>query len=114
MLILLLFEVEESNTKLASYLGLFRLLKLMRCYRIVWVFKYHEQYSRMLSQLQVTLLRNLAYLFFMLHAASCIFWFIARMEGFSADSWVGQGYQQLVDKVRELFDRIKARMDYGS
>lgn len=45
---------------------------------------------QVLSQTLVTLLRNATYLFFMLHFAACTFWYLARLEGFSADSWVGQ------------------------
>ena len=68
------FKVEQQNCKLASALAFFKWLKLIRCYRILYAFKYQEQYSRLFSQLMVTLLRNLTYLFFMLHAASCMFW----------------------------------------
>ena len=96
VLLMLIFGVEQQSSRLASFLALFKWLRLARCYRIVWLFKYHEQYSKVLTQLQVTLIRNSTYLFLMLHSNACLFWYIARMEGFSTESWVGQSYQNLI------------------
>lgn len=74
LMLMIAFDVEDQNCKLASAFAFLKWLKLVRCYRIVYVFKYLEQYSKSFSQLAVTLVRNLTYLFFMLHAASCMFW----------------------------------------
>jgi cyclic nucleotide gated channel alpha 4 len=96
VILMLAFRVEQQTSNLASLLALLKWLKLFRCYRIVWLFNFHQQYSKVFTQLQVTLIRNSTYLFFILHSNSCLFWYIARMEGFSADSWVGQSYKDLV------------------
>ena len=74
ILLMVLLGVEQQNSRAASFIALLKWMKLLRCYRIVWSFKTQEQYSELFSQLTVTLLRNLTYLFFMLHAAACMFW----------------------------------------
>ncbi|GAX83177.1 hypothetical protein CEUSTIGMA_g10603.t1 [Chlamydomonas eustigma] len=54
-----LFEVESKDNKTASVLALLKWFKLVRCYRIFALFQFHEQHNKVVSQLMITLARNI-------------------------------------------------------
>mmetsp|Transcript_5649 Transcript_5649/g.35073 ORF Transcript_5649/g.35073 Transcript_5649/m.35073 type:complete len:796 (+) Transcript_5649:230-2617(+) len=80
----------NSQSSLGSYLGLFRLLQLVRLYRFDALVKF-LQYQHKVSLLLVTFLRNVFYVLFLSNMGACGFYFIARQEGFDSESWIGQG-----------------------
>eukprot|EP00963_Diacronema_lutheri_P009147 scaffold818_cov388-Pavlova_lutheri.AAC.23 len=80
----------DSQSSLGSYLGLFRLLQLVRLYRFDALVKF-LQYQHKVSLLLVTFLRNLFYVLFLSNVGACGFYFIARQEGFGSESWIQQG-----------------------
>ncbi len=57
-------------------------------YRIRRLFDY-MQYRVAVSFIVTTLLRNALLAFYVVNLGGCIFWYIARQEGFGPGSWVG-------------------------
>ncbi|WIA41476.1 hypothetical protein OEZ86_005053 [Tetradesmus obliquus] len=87
-IVLEVMGLQESNSTLAWYISLLRLLRLGRAYRLYgWV--QNLTYNQTLSLLAVTLARNFALCFFTVHWGACGFWYIARQGGFSPQTWVG-------------------------
>lgn len=65
-----------------------------RLYRVRRLFR-HLEFNLAVSFIFTTLLRNFTIAFYLVNWAGCIFWYIARQEGFGADSWVGRYAQQM-------------------
>lgn len=78
----------DSNPILAQYLSLFKLLKLLRGYRMLWFFSFLT-HNLAAPLLLVTLLRNVYLTFFLANFAACSFYYEARQAGFSEYTWVG-------------------------
>lgn len=80
--------LQTSNSELAWYISLLRLLRLGRAYRLFgWVT--FLTYNQTVSLVVVTLVRNFMICFFVVHWAACGFYYIAKQGGFAATSWVG-------------------------
>jgi len=80
----------NQQTSLASYLALVRLLRLLRLYRLGQLVL-RLQYNHKVSLLLVTLFRNFLYVMLFCNFSAAGFYFSARREGFSAETWVQQG-----------------------
>eukprot|EP00798_Chlamydomonas_sp_ICE-L_P017133 gene17133-23437_t len=93
----------DPASLLAVKLSALKWLHLVRCYRIIQLFSYMEYHAKIVSQLAMTLIRNQTSLFYIIHWAACTFYYIARLECFAPESWVGQNYELLKDKNR--FDK---------
>lgn len=78
-----------QDSDLASYLALFRLVKLVRLHRMKQLFDV-LQYNPHISLMWLTLLRNFGFAILWSHFAACIFYFIARQYDFDPDdTWIG-------------------------
>jgi ankyrin repeat protein/CRP-like cAMP-binding protein len=77
-----------SDSKTALVLGLFRLLILVRIYRIKQLFDVLA-YSSKVSLLSLTLVRNLGFSIAWSHFAACTFYFISRLYNNPEDRWIG-------------------------
>jgi hypothetical protein len=73
---------------LAQYFSLFKLLRMLRGYRMLWFFSFLT-FNLAAPLLLVTLLRNIYFTFFLANFAACSFYFEARQAGFSEFTWVG-------------------------
>lgn len=77
-----------NNPLLAQYLSLFKLVRMLRMYRLSWFFSYLT-YNLASPLLLVTLLRNLASAFFFANLSACAWYFEALQSGLGPDTWVG-------------------------
>ena len=77
----------ENSNKLL-YLSLLRLLRFVRLHRMR---RLNDilQYSAKVSLLWFTLIRNFAAVLSSTHLAACSMYFIARVNGFGEDTWIG-------------------------
>ena len=82
--------VLKQQTALASYLALIRLLRMLRLYRLSQMVL-RLQYNHKVSLLLVTLFRNFLYVMLFCNFSAAGFYFIARRQGFTVDTWVQQG-----------------------
>ena len=90
--ILLLAATGElgKDSRLAQYLALVRLLRLLRFRRVHISFQ-RAQYSTKISLMWVTLTRNFSYALLWTHINGCMLWFIAKMYDFDDNNaWVGE------------------------
>jgi CRP-like cAMP-binding protein len=77
-----------NNPIVAQYFSLLKLLRMLRCYRLLWFFSFLT-FNLAAPLLLVTLLRNIYFTFFLANFAACAFYFEARQAGFSEFTWVG-------------------------
>ena len=84
-----------EDTRAARYLTLLGLLRLLRLYRVRLALVAAEA-NLAISLLGSTIVRNLAFVFYLAHWAACGFYFCARMAGFGPSTWVGRGVAGLV------------------
>jgi hypothetical protein len=78
-----------QDTTVAQYLGLLRLLALLRLHRVVSMFA-DLQYNMGLSLMWLTLLRNFMVAFLWSHFFACAMYFTSRQYDFDADTtWIG-------------------------
>lgn len=77
-----------ASTRTKLLLGLFRLLKLVRLYRMQKFFS-NLQYNSHISLMAFTLIRNFSVALFVTHFSSCIMYFLARLDDFSDNTWLG-------------------------
>ena len=77
-----------ASTRTKLLLGLFRLLKLVRLYRMQKFFS-HLQYNSHISLMAFTLIRNFSVALFVTHFSACIMYFLARLDDFSDNTWLG-------------------------
>lgn len=84
-----------QDSPAARYLTLLGLLRLLRLYRVRLALVAAEA-NLAISLLGSTIVRNLAFVFYLAHWAACGFYFCARMAGFSPATWVGRGAGGLV------------------
>lgn len=107
-----------SQSEATVYICLLRFLQLTRLYRIFQVFTILE-YNMILPQFMLMLVRNNTYVFFSTHWAACLFYLIARQEGYSPDSWVGrnlprfEGKSPIVKYVLSLYFSVSAFTGLG-
>mmetsp|Transcript_1828 Transcript_1828/g.4152 ORF Transcript_1828/g.4152 Transcript_1828/m.4152 type:complete len:929 (+) Transcript_1828:2109-4895(+) len=76
------------NDKECLFLGLIRWINLVRLYRVFGAFEYLNR-KMMIGQVALTLLRTTIVLFYVAHWMACVFYFIARAQGFTSDTWAG-------------------------
>ncbi|KAF5828009.1 hypothetical protein DUNSADRAFT_18369 [Dunaliella salina] len=76
------------NDRECLFLGLLRWINLARLYRVFGSFEFLD-HNMVLGAVAMTLLRTTTLLFFVAHWMGCVFYFIARAEGLSSESWVG-------------------------
>mmetsp|Transcript_24687 Transcript_24687/g.67260 ORF Transcript_24687/g.67260 Transcript_24687/m.67260 type:complete len:936 (+) Transcript_24687:138-2945(+) len=76
------------NDRQCLFLGLIRWINLVRLYRIFGAFEYLNR-KMMIGQVALTLLRTTIVLFYVAHWMACVFYFIARAQGFTSDTWAG-------------------------
>ena len=93
-----------NNPILAQYLSLFKIIRMLRLYRLSWFFQFLT-YNLAASLLMVTLLRNIFLTFFFANVAACVWYFEARQRGFSEQTWVGASDQGA--GVSELYNTTK-------
>eukprot|EP00562_Extubocellulus_spinifer_P022639 CAMPEP_0178627300 /NCGR_PEP_ID=MMETSP0698-20121128/8842_1 /TAXON_ID=265572 /ORGANISM="Extubocellulus spinifer, Strain CCMP396" /LENGTH=811 /DNA_ID=CAMNT_0020266529 /DNA_START=46 /DNA_END=2481 /DNA_ORIENTATION=+ len=78
-----------QDTNLTQYLGLLRLFKLVRVYRVKQLLDMTNS-NTAISLMTLTLLRNLAVAIIWTHTAACVMFFIARQYDFDEDNtWLG-------------------------
>jgi hypothetical protein len=78
-----------KNSTLAEYLGITRLLRLVRLHRVKQLFD-ALQYNTHISLMSLTLTRNFGAALVWTHIAACVMYFIARQHGFEDDeTWIG-------------------------
>ncbi|KAG1669745.1 hypothetical protein FOA52_001574 [Chlamydomonas sp. UWO 241] len=77
--------------KEALYIGLLGFLKLGRLYRIFDLFIMLDK-KMVISQIALMLTRNFLYIMLTCHWFACIFYFMARTDDFSEQTWVGRNY----------------------
>jgi len=83
-----------------TFLRLFKLLRLLRLHRVFTFFKL-VRYSRRLSIVSLTLVRNCTVVCFWCHLWCCIMYFIARQYGFDIDDTMfGPGHDALTEFER--------------
>ena len=90
--ILLLAATGElgKDSRLAQYLALVRLLRLLRFRRVHISFQ-RAQYSTKIALMWVTLTRNFSYALLWTHINGCMLWFIAKMYDFDDNNaWIGE------------------------
>lgn len=88
MAIALAIAGSGASTRTELLLGLFRLLKLVRLHRLKKLF--HDlQYNSHISLMGFTLIRNFSVALFVTHFSACVMYFLARLEDFSEDTWLG-------------------------
>jgi len=80
-------EVGEDSNK-ALLLSMFRLLQLTRLYRMQRFF-HHLQYNAHISLMYFTLLRNGLVCLFVSNFAACAMYYLARLEHFDDETWLG-------------------------
>ncbi|KAF5831397.1 cyclic nucleotide-binding-like protein [Dunaliella salina] len=73
----------------AQYIALVRWLKVGRLYRLFDLFALIE-HKVLLSQFMLMLVRNSTYVFYIVHWLACIMYYVARVDGFSENSWLGR------------------------
>ncbi|KAG7671633.1 putative Potassium channel AKT2 [Nannochloris sp. 'desiccata'] len=78
----------SQNPILAQYFSLFKILRMLRGYRMLWFFSFLT-FNLAAPLLLVTLLRNVYFTFFLANFAACAFYFEARQAGFSEFTWIG-------------------------
>jgi hypothetical protein len=78
----------------------------LRMYRLAIFFR-ALKYNLRVSFAMVTIVRNFVYIAYIVHWAACIFYFIARQEGFSSETWVGQpvGFLDTLNKFERCVRR---------
>eukprot|EP00891_Asterochloris_glomerata_P006788 jgi/Astpho2/6788/Aster-07232 len=86
--ILVATQGQHMTHKQERWLSLLQLLRLLRLYRVLVFFQFLEL-KVSISLLWVTLARNLSVMFYCNHWSACIFYFIARQQGFTDSTWVG-------------------------
>lgn len=77
-----------KNPVLAQYLSLFKLVRMLRMYRLKWFFSYLT-YNLASPLLIVTIIRNVYLTFFLANFWACLWYFEARQSNFAQDTWVG-------------------------
>jgi len=76
----------DDNT--ALYISLVRLLRFVRLHRM-GPFSDFLQYDSRVSLLWFTLIRNFAVALWVTHFSACTMYFLAKLEGFGDDTWLG-------------------------
>lgn len=79
---------DDASTRTMLLCGLFRLLKLVRLHRMKKLF-HDMQYNSHISLMGFTLIRNLSVALFVTHFSACIMYFLARLDDFSDNTWLG-------------------------
>jgi hypothetical protein len=77
-----------QDTPKALLLSLLKLLTLVRLYRVK-KFSYVLQFNARISLVTYTLVRNFCVAFAVTNFSGCIMYFIARVDGFGEDTWIG-------------------------
>lgn len=91
-IILAAVGLDDQHSRTGMYLALTGLLKLGRMYRVRRLFV-HLEYNITLSLLWVTVVRNITLSLFTVHWAACGFYYVARQQGLSITTWVGNNPQ---------------------
>jgi len=60
-----------------------------RLYRLFDLFALIE-HKMLLSQMSLMLLRNGTFVFYIVHWMACILYYVARVDGFTENSWLGR------------------------
>lgn len=81
-------EMRHEDTR-AQYIALVRWLKVGRLYRLFDLFALIE-HKVLLSQFMLMLVRNSTYVFYIVHWMACILFYVARVDGFSENTWLGR------------------------
>jgi hypothetical protein len=89
-----LLIIQNPNDSVLLYLSLLRLAKLARAHRLKPLSD-RLQYSARVSLLAFTLLRNLAAVLVVTHAAACSMYFLARLHQFDDHTWLGPAVQNM-------------------
>jgi hypothetical protein len=77
-----------------NLLRLFKLARLVRLHRVISFFAIIK-YSRKISFVAYTLMRNFSAAVFWCHLWACIMYFIARQYSFDEDTWIGSSNSDL-------------------
>jgi hypothetical protein len=84
-----------QNSRLAQYLAILRLSKMVRLHRLRELFRI-LQYNPHISLIWLTLIRNTSFALVWTHFNGCVMYFIARQENFHTDnSWIGGSLEGL-------------------
>ena len=93
-------ESTVSDQDPLNLLRMFKLVRLVRLHRVLTFFSLIK-YSRKISFVAYTLMRNFSAAVFWCHLWACIMYFIARMYSFDPENtWIGSSHSDL-----SIFDR---------
>lgn len=85
----------ESEHDGLNYLRIFMLFRLVRLHRVLSFFSI-VKYSRKISLVTFTIIRNFSAIMFWCHLWACIIYFIARQGSFDPENtWIGSVYPDL-------------------
>ncbi len=85
----------SSSTEL--WISLIGLLKIGRLYDTPELFELLER-SMIVGHAVMTIVRNLFYILFTSHWFACLFYFAARVNNFSKNSWIGRSIERFIDQ----------------
>ena len=94
-------ELGTDNNK-ALLFSLLRLLHFVRLYRLKPLSD-SLQYNARISLMWFTLIRNLAVAFMLTHFSACIMYFLARLEEFDDETWLGPLVNELSGFERYMY-----------
>jgi len=113
-IVLAFLAPDGQDTRTARYLTLLGLLRLLRLYRVRLALVAAEA-NLAISLLGSTIVRNLAFVFYLAHWAACGFYFCARMAGFGPSTWVGRGVAGLVGaSTSDRYVSFREREEWGA
>ena len=82
--------VSNPSENLAEYISLFRLFRVFKLNKVVILFEVVQlRFNRLL--VFITIIRLLSTVLLIAHTAGCIFYFLARVQNFSGDTWISAG-----------------------
>ena len=87
-------ESTVSDQDPLNFLRLFKLARLVRLHRVLTFFSLIK-YSRKISFVAYTLMRNFSVAVFWCHLWACIMYFISRQYSFDEDTWIGSAHSDL-------------------
>jgi len=90
------FGSDETVQQVAATLGLLRLLRINR---ILILCRALQQNTRF-NLLGVVIGKFLLFILLCTHISGCIFYGLARVSGFEADTWIGMNFEELPDAGR--------------
>ncbi|MEW5319227.1 MAG: hypothetical protein WDW38_010392 [Sanguina aurantia] len=87
--------IQEEGGTLERYVALLNMFRMLRLYRLIRFFG-ELSYNTSVSQVANMVVRNTVFVSILMHWAACTFWWVARQQGFSENTWVGRAGARFV------------------